>query len=440
MQRKEKAENASASPLSVLVKTSLDQSESGDNSCSDEDDAVAGSTNNSSNSSSSVNKRSKKRPASNDLATIQRRKKHNEVEVRRRQRLNERFAQLRQLGDCKSSNKIQILTAAIEKLQYYADLHSKGSSSTQSSAMATSLPVSHSNLNKPMAASLPFALNPSMMAQMVPTGLQTARAITLPQLVPPAPPFSVGTPTDTKDPDPSSVFPTIKTERSANLTPPPPPHPPGSTFPVVPFPRVGPFSSQALSSFPDANSIYSMYGSYPPVPFTQALSGHSSAFSSVPKPTDTDAKESNSSRISDGNKSPATPVPSRTEAIPESPCEKKPKSHCLICFCNERDVLFLPCGHTKYCSKCVNSLGDSLKGCSECGTSAGKTLKILTAGGQDDTAKPSLHSKCIMCEENDRDVALTPCGHLLYCSSCISRAKKCPSCFQTIESRVSVKL
>ncbi len=57
---------------------------------------------------------------------MQRRKKHNEVEVRRRKRMNETFTMLRTLVDCRSSNKIAILVSAIQKIEYLHLLQKRG--------------------------------------------------------------------------------------------------------------------------------------------------------------------------------------------------------------------------------------------------------------------------------------------------------------------------
>ena len=42
------------------------------------------------------------------------------------------------------------------------------------------------------------------------------------------------------------------------------------------------------------------------------------------------------------------------------------QSRCVICYCDERDFLFLPCGHRGFCTKCADDLLDGTRICTIC--------------------------------------------------------------------------
>ena len=96
---------------------------------------------------------------------------------------------------------------------------------------------------------------------------------------------------------------------------------------------------------------------------------------------------------------------------------------CIKCNVNPRECFFQPCGHKVYCMKCGKEALESKDRCPLCRFPIEKVLE----GYKDDDS-----SVCIICNDNKVDSIVMPCGHMMFCSACLSKwfllKNVCPYC------------
>ena len=56
----------------------------------------------------------------------------------------------------------------------------------------------------------------------------------------------------------------------------------------------------------------------------------------------------------------------------------------------------------------------------------------------DDEEEEEGLTECMVCSDNDRDTVFGPCGHIVTCSICASRVKKCLLCKEPVLTRNTV--
>lgn len=49
-------------------------------------------------------------------------------------------------------------------------------------------------------------------------------------------------------------------------------------------------------------------------------------------------------------------------------------------------------------------------------------------------------SKCLVCQQQNRSVAVLPCNHLVMCGSCAAVTPKCPYCSSDIAQRSTLPM
>ncbi|XP_071083261.1 apolipoprotein L3-like isoform X2 [Haliotis cracherodii] len=118
---------------------------------------------------------------------------------------------------------------------------------------------------------------------------------------------------------------------------------------------------------------------------------------------------------------------------------------CVVCFQDERDVVFLPCGHVVSCQVCYN-VGGFLK-CPVCNTAIERDIiskkdhdsDISTYLKEVDDAdtreqlvqmnrKLKLQRRCMVCHLRESNVLFLPCNHIMACSDCSDTLTCCRVC------------
>lgn len=48
------------------------------------------------------------------------------------------------------------------------------------------------------------------------------------------------------------------------------------------------------------------------------------------------------------------------------------------------------------------------------------------------------NKECVICNENRRSYAISPCGHLCLCNSCVNTVSSCPLCRSDIKETIRI--
>ena len=75
--------------------------------------------------------------------------------------------------------------------------------------------------------------------------------------------------------------------------------------------------------------------------------------------------------------------------------------------------------------------------CSSQGGDENTTKSAASPVPDDDDEEEGL-TECMVCSDNDRDTVFGPCGHIVTCSICASRVKKCLLCKEPVITRNKV--
>ncbi|OHT05770.1 hypothetical protein TRFO_26453 [Tritrichomonas foetus] len=98
------------------------------------------------------------------------------------------------------------------------------------------------------------------------------------------------------------------------------------------------------------------------------------------------------------------------------------KGLCLRCQKNQRDCFIHPCAHKLYCTECANIIYNSNTTCPLCRFTIDKVVQVYKCENE----------KCLVCDENNPDSIVLPCGHIAFCSDCLftwfSTNNSCPYC------------
>ena len=68
----------------------------------------------------------------------------------------------------------------------------------------------------------------------------------------------------------------------------------------------------------------------------------------------------------------------------------------------------------------------------------GGTNSAASPVADDDEEDEEVLTECTVCSDNDRDTVFGPCGHIVTCSICASRVKKCLLCKEPVITRNKV--
>lgn len=66
------------------------------------------------------------------------------------------------------------------------------------------------------------------------------------------------------------------------------------------------------------------------------------------------------------------------------------------------------------------------------------TVKSAASPVADDDEEEEGLPECMVCSDNDSDTVFGPCGHIVTCSICASRVKKCLQCKEPVLTRNKV--
>ncbi|XP_067684104.1 apolipoprotein L3-like [Haliotis asinina] len=128
---------------------------------------------------------------------------------------------------------------------------------------------------------------------------------------------------------------------------------------------------------------------------------------------------------------------------------------CMICFQEQRDVVFLPCGHVVSCQVCYN-VGGFTK-CPVCNTVIERDIipkkdpdsDISTYLQEVDfndsreqviqmNRKLKLQRRCMVCNMRESNVLFLPCNHIMACSDCSHTLSCCRVCDTPVHDKETI--
>ncbi|EAY02991.1 hypothetical protein TVAG_325630 [Trichomonas vaginalis G3] len=111
--------------------------------------------------------------------------------------------------------------------------------------------------------------------------------------------------------------------------------------------------------------------------------------------------------------------------IPCDPLLPQSSNKCIKCQEGPRDCYFQDCGHCIYCMSCGQKALKNKESCPLCRF----PIIGVTSGFSEDS-----HGLCTICNDNEANCIIFPCGHTGFCDKCLSRwyeeNKTCPFCRQ----------
>lgn len=101
---------------------------------------------------------------------------------------------------------------------------------------------------------------------------------------------------------------------------------------------------------------------------------------------------------------------------------------CIICLDNQRDTIFVPCGHFGSCFQCSKNIQQ----CAVC--RQGTFDKIQLTRASIDSESTNINCEC----GNLRNGMFYPCGHVCFCYQCCEGLYECPICEKHVLQRITV--
>lgn len=131
-----------------------------------------------------------------------------------------------------------------------------------------------------------------------------------------------------------------------------------------------------------------------------------------------------------------TNMPKEAEnlGIKLEPMIKENDELCIKCKRAKRGCFLAPCGHFIYCTDCGEKAVESEEKCPLCRFPISSVVKGFIH---------SQNNKCEICEKNQSDCIIFPCGHQGLCNNCLtelfSKREECPFCHVSSASFVKIE-
>lgn len=122
---------------------------------------------------------------------------------------------------------------------------------------------------------------------------------------------------------------------------------------------------------------------------------------------------------------------------------------CKICYKEEINIAFIPCGHLIACIECAMTITH----CAVCRHPFSSAMKvyIYMDPEQDEDQlpcslpqcsddEPSDQMLCKVCRKEEMEVAFIPCKHVYTCVKCATEMHECPVCSEEICATMQVYL